>query len=137
VNPHEVLTDHDSFAVVGATENRNKFGYKIYRMLKQQGKVAFPVNPRYETVDGDTCYPSIADLEEKPEVVVSVVPPEITESLIKACSAQGIGFLWLQPGTYTQATIEKAEACGITVIHGSCILIEMESGGPVEFNFPG
>jgi predicted CoA-binding protein len=136
MNPEEILEQHDTFAVVGATENKKKFGYKIYRMLKQKHKVAFPVNPRYKAIDGDRCYPSIAAIDPKPEVAVAVVPPRITDSLIETCKEEGIVFLWLQPGTYTKQTIEKAKANGLTVIHGACIIDEMSKDDALEFHFP-
>ncbi len=135
MGPQEVLVKNDTFAVVGATENRNKFGYKIYRMLKGHNKVALPVNPRYQTIDGDKCYPSIGEIDPKPEVVVSVVPPTVTDSLIDTCIEEGVGFLWLQPGTYTQETIQKAEKNGLTVIYGACILEEMKASDTLEFHF--
>jgi predicted CoA-binding protein len=137
MDPQEVLENHNSFAVVGATQNTEKFGYKIYQMLKKHGKVVFPVNPRYENIDGDKCFPSIAAIEEKPEVAVSVVPPRVTDILIETCEAEGIVFLWLQPGTYTEEVLEKARAHGLTVICGACIIDEMDTSAPLEFHFPG
>lgn len=137
MDPQEVLEKHRSFAVVGATKNREKFAYKIYQMLKRRGKEVFPVNPRYEAIEGDTCYPSVADIEEKPEVAVSVVPPEVTDVLIDTCQQEGIAFLWLQPGTYTEEVLKKAHTSGLTVICGACIIDEMDTDAPLEFHFPG
>jgi predicted CoA-binding protein len=135
MDPQEVLSRHNTFAVVGATQRKKKFGYRIYRMLKQQRKVVFPVNPRYQAIDGDRCYSSVTEIEPKPEVVVSVVPPDVTAALIDTCKEEGIAFLWLQPGTYTPEVIQKAEKSGLTVVRGACILTEMKASDTFEFYF--
>jgi predicted CoA-binding protein len=125
LDPIEVLKSNDLFAVVGATQTREKFGYKIFRMLRDYDKTAYPVNPRYEEIDGEVCYSSIAEVPEKPGVVVSVVRPELTDALIKHCKEEGISLVWLQPGTYNDAVVEKCRSLGIKAIHGPCILVKL------------
>lgn len=115
-----------TFAVVGASTNPDKYGNKAYRALKRHGKTVYPINPRAAEIDGDTCYPSIAaeNLPEKPEVVVSVVPPAITETLVGELAAQGIQNLWMQPGAESPAAIAEAERLGIATVHsGPCIMV--------------
>ena len=47
------------WAVIGATHKTDKFGYKIYKCLKEHGYEVYPVNPNVTSIDGDTCYPSL------------------------------------------------------------------------------
>jgi len=44
------------WAVVGASDNPEKYGNLIYKKLKSRGYRVYPVNPNYETIDGDKCY---------------------------------------------------------------------------------
>ena len=44
------------WAVIGATHKTDKFGYKIYKCLKEHGYEVYPVNPNVTSIDGDTCY---------------------------------------------------------------------------------
>ena len=39
-----------SFAVVGTNDNSSKYGYVIYRDLKQKGFTVYPVNPQKTSV---------------------------------------------------------------------------------------
>ena len=43
------------WAVIGATHKTDKFGYKIYKCLKEHGYEVYPVNPNVTSIDGDTC----------------------------------------------------------------------------------
>ena len=117
-----------TFAVVGASTNPEKYGYKIYVDLKRAGKTVYPINPRAAAIDGDTCYPSIAALPALPEVVVAVIPPTLTEKLVEELSAAGVRNLWMQPGAESAAAVAKAEALGIATVHGGpCIMVLQRS----------
>lgn len=119
-----------TFAVVGASTNKEKYGYLCYAALKAHGRTVYPVNPRASEIDGDPCYPSVADLPEKPEVVVAVVPPVITERLVDELAEAGVSNLWLQPGAESRAALEKAEAAGVATVHGGpCIMVGLRTYG--------
>ncbi|MBC8104240.1 MAG: CoA-binding protein [Cytophagales bacterium] len=117
-----------TFAVAGASTNPEKYGYKVYADLKRFGKTAYPINPRAATIDGDTCYPSVAALPEVPDVVVAVIPPALTERLVDDLIAAGVKNLWMQPGAESAAVVAKAEAAGITTVHGGpCIMVGLRT----------
>lgn len=126
MNPGEVLEKYSKYAVVGATQNKGKFGYKIFKTLQDYGKRPFPVNPRYDRINGDTCFPSISELPEKPEVVVAVIPPRATDKLIEECKDEGINIIWLQPGTYNDATLQKCKELDIEAVYGVCIMVKLK-----------
>ena len=112
------------WAVVGASQNREKYGNKIYRDLREAGYTVYAVNPSVETVEGDPCYPSLSALPEKPAVVNLVVPPQATLAIIEECKRLGIQRVWFQPGAESDEAIERAEAEGIHVLANACIMIE-------------
>ncbi|MBC8139444.1 MAG: CoA-binding protein [Fibrella sp.] len=114
-----------TFAVVGASANTEKFGYKVWHLLRTYGKIAYAVNPNAPEIFGETVYPSLADLPQTPEVVVAVVPPKATETLPAQLADAGIEYLWLQPGAESAKAVADAEANGIAVVHGGpCILVQ-------------
>ena len=64
-------------AVVGAS-SRLGWGLKTIQNLHDlgfQGEI-FPVNPRYEEVEGHRCYPQLRDLPTAPDVVVFAIPAD-------------------------------------------------------------
>ena len=126
----ETILSKQTFAVVGASANPEKYGYKVWRTLLDYGKTAFAVNPHVATIDGEATYPTLSDLPKKPDVVVSVVPPAVTETLPAPMALLKIGYLWMQPGAESAGAVADAEARGITVIHGgACILVELRTAG--------
>ena len=86
------------WAVIGATHKTDKFGYKIYKCLKEHGYEVYPVNPNVTSIDGDTCYPSLSSLPVVPSVVDFVVPEAAGLAAIDECKQLGIKMIWLQPG---------------------------------------
>ncbi len=87
------------WAVVGANNDPERFGYKLYRTLVDHGYDVVPVNPSLEEVQGTRCHASIADIPEPPEVVDMVVNPRVGIGVMKEIAQAGIRYVWLQPGT--------------------------------------
>ena len=50
-----------TIAVVGASNDRRKFGNKAFRAFQAQGFTVVPVNPREPTVEGVPTYPTVVD----------------------------------------------------------------------------
>jgi uncharacterized protein len=111
-------------AVVGASRARNKYGNIIYRNLVGRGVKAFPVNPEAAMVEGDISYPSLAELPEKVEGAVIVVPPDRTEKVVREAVAAGIPSIWLQPGAESREAVRFCEASGLCLVWNACILVE-------------
>ena len=81
------------FAIVGATDNTKKYGYEIFKNLKSRSYEVYPVNPRLKELEGTKCYPSLADIPVKVNVVDFVVPPQVTEVILKECKRLGVEIL--------------------------------------------
>ena len=87
------------FAIVGATDDTEKYGNKIFKNLTGRGYDVYPVNPRLKEIDGVKCYPGLADIPVRVDVVDFVVPPEVTEATLKECLRLGLDRIWLQLGS--------------------------------------
>lgn len=110
-------------AVVGANDDPAKFGGRIYRDLKAKGFKVFPVNPNRPTVDGDTAYPSLADLPEPPTIVNFVVPPPRTLRILAECRDLGLRNVWVQPGAESPEVLDFLQAEGFNYLAGACIMV--------------
>ena len=77
----------DSFAVVGASRNRAKYGNKVLRSYRQAGRRVYPVNPHAREVEGQVCYPDLASLPEPVHGVSIITPPAVTERIVEQASA--------------------------------------------------
>ena len=113
-----------AFAVVGASENRAKYGNKVFRCYLQNGRRAFPVNPHSSSVEGHAAYPTLGDLPEAVDGVSVITPPDVTERVVEDVAACGIKHLWLQPGAENQRVLERARELGlVTIAGGACLLV--------------
>ena len=120
------LVRAETWAVVGASEDRSKFGNITFRELKSRGKKVFPVNPKAGEVEGDAAYQSLADLPEHVDCALIVVPPKASESVVREADEAGIDSVWFQPGAESIAALAYCEAHGMTAISGHCILMTKE-----------
>ena len=69
------MLNPQSVAVVGATPRMQYGGRFLNAMLKAKDRVnIYPVNPRYDDIMGLQSYPSVSDLPEAPDLVVSWCP---------------------------------------------------------------
>ena len=118
------LYKENIFAVVGASRDPKKYGHQVYRDLRNAGYRVYCVNPNADEILGNKCYPSLKVLPVKPDVVDVVVPPRITDQLVKTCKKLGIRKVWMQPGSESETAIKFCEENRIDVVHGVCVMVE-------------
>jgi len=122
------LNKKNTIAFVGATKQKEKWGYKKYKNIKDAGYRVYPVNPKYAEVDGDKCFPTLKSLielqGEKPDFVITIIPPNVTEKTVEQCKILGIDKIWMQPGSESEKAIKFCEENKIQVVHGICIVVD-------------
>jgi len=118
------LNKRNIFAVVGASRDPEKYGYQVYKDLKEAGYRVYPVNPNADKILGNKCYSNLGDLPTKPDVADVVVPPKVTEEIVKTCKRLGITKVWMQPGSESETAIKFCDENGIDVVHSVCVMIE-------------
>jgi predicted CoA-binding protein len=111
------------WAVIGASQDPSKYGYRVFRSLKEAGYVVYPVNPRGGQLLGSEVYLTLADLPQVPEVVDTVVPPAITEEIVKEMQQLGLTRVWMQPGSESPAAIAYCREQGINVVYDACAMV--------------
>lgn len=115
-----------TFAVVGASPRRHKYGNKVLRALIDDGRDVVPIHPAVDEVEGLQAYRSLLDLPETPEAVSIITPPSVTERVVEQAIEVGVKYLWMQPGAESDRAVAAAEDAGIPVIAGgACLLISL------------
>lgn len=115
-----------SFAVVGASNDRAKYGNKVLRCYRQHGLPVVPVNPREQTVEGLGCHPSLRAVPDDVRAASIVAPPAAAARIVADADSRGIRHLWFQPGAEDAAAVADAKRRGIAVIHGGpCLLVAL------------
>jgi uncharacterized protein len=112
-----------SFAVVGATDNPEKYGNQIVKNLKIRGYEVYPVNPKLEEVEGLKCFSSLADIPCEVDVIDFVIPPKVTEEILKQCKELNFHRIWLQPGSESEKALGFCRDNNMKVVHSVCVML--------------
>lgn len=119
-----ILEEVSTIAVVGLSSNPQRHSYNVAEYLKQVGYQIVPVNPNETEVLGERAYPSLLDLPDRVDLVDVFRQPEHTPEVARQAVAVGAKVLWLQMGIVNEDAKRIAEAGGLWVIMGLCLMIE-------------
>jgi predicted CoA-binding protein len=123
-NEKDILKSCQTIAVVGLSGDEYKTSHRVAKYLQEQGYKIIPVNPNESEILGETCYPNLAEVAEKVDVVdifrkSEDVPPVVDDAIkVKA------GAIWMQEGIVNEVTAKKAREAGIKVVMDKCMLKE-------------
>lgn len=123
----QTMLDKKIWAVAGVTDNKERFGYKIWKILKEHGYTAYGVNPRMEELEGEKIYASVKDIEEDIDVLDMVVGPNIAMKTLEEAKEAGIKYIFFQPGSYNDEVIEKTKELGLEYLDGDCIYATLKA----------
>ena len=117
--------ENTSIALIGASNDRNKYGNKIYRDLRNKGYNVTPINPKEEKIEGDRAYTSIEEMNELPDIANFVVPPPVAIKIAQNITNLGIKHLWFQPGSESKELEDWLKNTdGIEYLINACIMVE-------------
>ncbi len=113
-----------AIVIIGLSDREEKFGFRIFRDLLREGFKVEGVNPRGGEVLGKKIYRNLSELGSPIDLVITVVPHEITERIVEECRELGIKEIWMQPGSESEKAINLTKEYGIKVIHNACFMTE-------------
>jgi predicted CoA-binding protein len=109
-------------AIIGASNDRRKFGNKAVRAFLQQGYEVFPVNPKEEIIEGLKVFKTIGEVPVRPQLISVYLPPPVLLNVLPDIAAKGCDEFWLNPGTESDAVLAECERLGLNVIQACSIL---------------
>ncbi len=115
----DFLDKGNVLAVVGASTNPEKYGYRLFVHLLRDGYEVFPINPKKPVIEGVQACGSLKECEKVPDVVIMVIPAEKQENIIKEILELGIKKVWFQPGSESK-WIETLKENDVSVVEGIC-----------------
>lgn len=113
-----------TYAIVGASNKPEKYGYIVLKDLYLSDFKVIPVNLNEPEVLGLKAYKHLKDIPEKIDVVIFIIPPKATEEVLKEVFDLGITKVWMQPGSESVKAIEYCEENNIECIFERCIMVE-------------
>lgn len=120
MTPEEILKSKKSFAIVGASNEMLKYGYELVCVFKDYGYKTFPINPKYDEIEGIKCYPSLKALPEKPDVVITALAPKNTVNVVPVVKEIGVEIIWFPPNCFDDNSIQKARELNLNFVSNVC-----------------
>ncbi|MDX9918096.1 MAG: CoA-binding protein [Gudongella sp.] len=109
------------WVVVGVSGNKDKYGYKIWKTLRENGYTTYGVSPNYDELEGEKIYHKLSELPEKVDIIDMVVPPRVSINILDEAKEAGIEYIFFQPGTYNKEVVAKAEELGLKFLIDDCV----------------
>ncbi|HEU4724589.1 MAG TPA: CoA-binding protein [Candidatus Eisenbacteria bacterium] len=117
-------------AVLGMKDGRDPSApaYRIPQMLKERGVRVIPVNPKFESIDGDRCYATIADVPEPFDTLDVFRAPKfiagIADEVLALPPERRPKLVWLQSGIRDDAAAGRLAAAGVQVVQDRCLGVD-------------
>ena len=119
-----ILLENRTIAMVGLSANWVRPSYFAAKYMLDRGYRVIPVNPQYSEVLGQRCYPRLAEIPERVELVDCFRKADDIPPLVEDAAAIGARVLWLQLGVVNRDAARRAEALGMEVVMDRCVKIE-------------
>lgn len=119
-----ILLHNRTIAVVGLSANWYRPSFFAAKYMLEHGYRIIPVNPQYQEVLGQKCYPSLRDIPEKVDIVDCFQKTERIMPLAEDAIAIGARVLWQQIGVKNEAAAAKAVEAGLDSVMDRCVKIE-------------
>jgi predicted CoA-binding protein len=121
IDPETIVKEAKTIAVVGASNNPEKYSNEVASYLMEQGYRIIPVNPSEEEVLGEGAYETVEQIPEQVDVVDVFLPsekiPKIAEDAVQAEAK----VLWLQGGIENDEARRIAEEGGLAYVEDRCM----------------
>jgi predicted CoA-binding protein len=119
-----IMRNANSVALVGVSANPIRSSNFVAAYLVRTTLRTYPVNPVYDDVLGERCYPSLADLPEVPDIVDIFRRPEAIPGVVDEAINVGAKVVWFQLGLRHDGAAQRAIDAGLEVVQDRCLKIE-------------
>ena len=112
----EQLRNSQTIAVVGLSDNPERFSYRVAKYLQEQGYKIIPVNPMLDEVLGEKSYPDLNTVPGPVDMVDIFRRSELVAPVVDQAIEVKAKYIWMQDGVIDQESAAKAEHAGIPVV---------------------
>jgi predicted CoA-binding protein len=109
--------------IIGASNDRRKFGNKAVRAFRRAGHIVLPVNPRESEVEGLRCFSSVADVPGPIDRASFYIPAPAGLAVVRDLAARGdVGEVWLNPGAESEELVAECRRLGFEPVQACSII---------------
>jgi uncharacterized protein len=120
----ELLKRTKTIAVVGLSDSPLRPSYGVSAYMQSHGYKIIPVNPSIKGALGEKAVASLAEIEEKIDMVDVFRRSEYVPDLVDEAIRLKVPAIWLQEDVIHEEAAEKARKAGLFVVMDKCVLKE-------------
>jgi predicted CoA-binding protein len=124
MEPHEILDQANTIAVVGLSRHPEKTAHAVPAALQAAGFRVIPVNPHADELLGERAFARLDEVTEPVDVVEVFRPSEEAPEIARQAVAIGARALWLQQGLRSAEARAIAESAGLDYVEDRCMAVE-------------
>ena len=114
-------------AILGASNDPERYSYKAVVRLKEAGHNVLPVHPKLTSIEGIPVFASLSKISVPVDTLTLYVSPEISSKLASEIFSVQPKRIIFNPGAENREFVAKAEAQGIEV-QEACTLVMLGTG---------
>ena len=122
----ESFLSSGKIAIAGVSRNPAKFGYQVFKQLKEKGFEVYPINPNADYIDGTPCLRSVSSLPLNVHSLVIITQKNQTRDVVSDAITKGIDNIWIQQMSDTPEAIELTRSRPVNLITKECILMHID-----------
>ncbi len=113
-----------TIAVVGLSDNPERYSYQVAEYLMKHGFKIIPVNPNIESVFGLKSYNSLSEINELVDAVDIFRKSEFVGPIVDEAIKIKAKAVWMQEGVSDEKGATKARNAGLVVFENLCMMKE-------------
>ena len=114
-------------AVLGASQNPERYSNMAVKRLIENGHEAVPVHPTLEEVEGLPVAPSLEEIDGKVDTITVYVSPKVSTTMTDAIIAAEPGRVIFNPGAENAELEAALNEAGIETLR-ACTLVLLSTG---------
>ena len=119
-----IFNNYKRVAMVGLSNDWSRPSNFAGKYLLDHGFEVIPVNPKYERILRQTCYPDLLAIPTNVDIVDIFRKVEHVPPLVEQAIAIGAKVVWMQLGIVHEEAAQKARDAGLEVVMDRCMKIE-------------
>jgi len=119
-----MLTEYKRVAMVGLSADWSRPSNFAAKYLLEHGFEVTPVNPKYDEILGQKCYPDLQSIPTSIDIVDLFQRPERVPPFVDQAIEIGAKLVWMQLGIVHEEAAQTALDAGLEVVMNRCMKIE-------------
>jgi predicted CoA-binding protein len=113
-------------AMAGVSRDEKKFGYQLFKLLRDQGYEVYPVHPLADQIGGIRCVHSVAEVPAEVCRLVVVTPKVQTAGIVKTALERGFDHIWIQQFSESPGVEAMVKDKAVNVVLKECLFMHLQ-----------